>query len=107
MAYEKVVAEFKAEVKAAIKESRSEYGSYPKKNSRRLEISVINRIGEEASVELNYSEEYYRMFGRHDFVTKVIFTGDIKEACKIARDLKKEIALPISYLEYEPIGLLA
>lgn len=98
--YEKQIEEFKAAIKDAYKTTDT---SKPKRNSKTVEIMIWGRENEKAMVQLKYSEEFYRMFGRYNFVDVIIFEGDLKEACAVARQLKAECGLKISYSEYEHI----
>jgi hypothetical protein len=100
MKYQKQIAEFKAAIKEAYRTTDTRK---PKKGSKEVEIMVWGRADNQAMVQLKYSEQFYRMFGKHNFVDVIIFTGDLKEACQVARELKAECGLKISYLAHEEI----
>lgn len=98
MKYQTQIADFKAAIKKAYKNNDC---SKPKKGTKTIGIMIWGRAENQAMVQLRYSEEFYRMFGRHNFVDVIIFTGDLKEACQVARDLKAECGLKISYQEHQ------
>lgn len=98
--YEKQIAEFKTAIQKAYKDGNS---NKPKRGTKTVEIMIWGRENEKAMVQLKYAEEFYRMFGRYNFVDVIIFEGDLKEACQVARQLKAECGLKISYQEYEHI----
>lgn len=97
MKYTKQIEEFKAKILRGYKETDT---SKPKRNSKDVCIMVWGEENDQAMVQLKYSEQFYRMFGQHNFVDVIIFRGSLKEACQVARELKAECGLKISYLEY-------
>jgi hypothetical protein len=100
MKYAAYINEFKAEYKRVTTDPDRDR-SKPKKGSKYIEIMVWGRENNQADVELRYCEEFYRMFGRQDFVNVRVFEGDLKTACQVARELKEETnGLKISYIEY-------
>lgn len=90
-----LIAEFKQEVKN-IWTSGNNDTSRPKRKI--MDIRVTEKEGQQAEVELYFDQEFYRMFGRHNTVRREVFTGDIKEACKVAREFKK--LLPTFKIEF-------
>lgn len=97
MKYAKQIEEFKTRIIEGYKNTDSKK---PKRGSKDVCIMIWGRENEQAMVQLRYSEQFYRMFGQHNFVDVIIFEGSLKEACQVARELKAECGLKISYLEY-------
>lgn len=98
MKYQKEIAAFKAEIVRKYKLSDC---SKPKKGTKSIEIMIWGKENGKAAVDLKYSESFFRMFGTMNFVDVRIFEGDLREACQVARELKAECGLKISYLEYQ------
>lgn len=98
MKYQKEIAEFKAEM---VRKYKTNDCSKPKKGTKSVEIMIWGRADGQADVDLKYSESFFRMFGTMNFVDVKIFSGSLKEACQVARELKAECGLKISYLEYQ------
>lgn len=98
MKYQKEIAEFKAAIAYQYKENDC---TKPKKNSKVIHILVMGTENEQATVELIYDERFYRMWGQHNHAWVKVFEGSLKEACQVARDLKAECGLKITYIEYE------
>lgn len=94
---EKLVQEFKNEV-YRIFNGDDHDTSKPYKKTKRLEILVTEKEGSQAEVELYFDQRFNRMWGQHSTARKVIFTGDLKEACGIAKELKK--MLPTFKIEF-------
>lgn len=74
----------------------------PKKGSRRVLISVYEKKEGFAELNLIYSEEFIRMFGRIDSISIEICKGNLKDVCLVAKELKAIINLPIQFIEYDP-----
>jgi hypothetical protein len=107
MKYATYINEFKAKYQAIVNDPTNDR-SKPKKGSRYVEIMVWGKENDQAVVELRYCEEFYRMFGRQDQVSVYVFEGSLKEACQVAKELKKETnGLKISYIEYQELEMWA
>lgn len=96
---EKLVQEFKAEVVRMVNDPDRDRR---KPGKKRMEIRVTEIMKNGAEVELFYDQKFFRMFGQHDTARKEIFTGDLKTACEVARELKKMLpAFKIEFLSLE------
>jgi len=98
MKYSKEIAEFKAEM---IRQYKVNDCSKPYKKSKQVEILICGKENNQATVELRYDERFHRMWGQHNHAWVKVFEGDLKEACQVARDLKAECGLKISYIAFE------
>ena len=83
--YMEMVEDWKAEV---LRRYADQDTSRPVKNTEHIAIQVFEYENKEGSVELYYSKEFRRMFGRHLNYRSQIFKGDMQEACTLARNIK-------------------
>lgn len=98
MKYSKEIAAFKAKI---INQYKNGDSTKPVKGTKSVEIRITGRENNTAIVELCYSERFRRMWGQYNFADVRVFEGDLKEACQVAKELKAECGLRISYLAFE------
>ena len=101
----KAVTEFRSEVKR-----KKGYMKHGRLKEERTRIMVAEHVEEGyTEVKFSYYGEWYIMFGKCQLQHTLIYKGDLKTACEVARKVKAEmvenygVTLPIQFVKHEPI----